>query len=179
MNNKIEVWRDIKGYEGYYQISDFQRIKSIERMVKHWRGGLRRENEKILKQVIDSKGYLCVSLSKNGKSKRKKIHQLIAEAFMNHIIDRYSVIVDHIDNNKLNNKIDNLQLISPRENVSKDIKGCSSKYTGVAWDTNRKKWRVHMYFNGKNNSLGRFDDELEASKVYQDKLKEIENGNIN
>jgi ribosomal protein L15E len=71
-------------------------------------------------------------------------------AFLNHTPCGYKIVVDHIDNNiKTDNRLENLQLITQRENVSKDIKNTSSKYIGVCWHKKAKKWRSSIQINGK------------------------------
>jgi CRISPR/Cas system-associated protein Cas7 (RAMP superfamily) len=112
----------------------------------------------------------------NGKRKTREVHQLVAEAFLGHVPCGYKLVVDHIDNNKLNNRVDNLQLISQRENASKNMINKTSKYTGVYFDKSRNKYGSRIQINRENIFIGRFDCELKAHLAYQNKLKEIENG---
>ena len=100
-----EIWKDIVNYEGLYQISNT---------------GFVRRNNRILKPAPNNKGYLHVTLCKNGVSQTKYIHQLVAEHFIGKVEGKE---VDHIDNNKLNNRLDNLQYLSRFENASKGSKG--------------------------------------------------------
>jgi hypothetical protein len=155
-----EIWKDIPGYEGIYQVSDLGNVKS-----------LRFNKEKILKPGVNGSGYYTVVLCK-GKRKTKKVHKLVAMAFLNHNPDGYKLVVDHKDNDKLNNILSNLQLISQRENSSKDKKG-TSKHTGVSWDKERNKWKSSISINGKLKNLGRFNCELAAHHAYEKKLDEI------
>ena len=83
------------------------------------------------------------------------------------------MIVDHIDNNKTNNTLSNLQVITNRENCSKDKKDGTSMFTGVSWHKNVKKWCATIHMNGKSNHLGYFVDEIEAAKEYQLALKSL------
>ena len=157
-----EIWKDVLDYEGGYQVSNLGNVKS-----------LKLNKEKILKPGIDSHGYLRVDLFYKGKRKTIKVHQLVAMAFLNHTPDGTTKIVtDHIDNNPLNNRLENLQLISQRENLSKDKNG-TSKYTGVSWDKERNKWRSEIRINGKIKYLGRFNSEEEASEYYQRQLMQL------
>ena len=110
----MENWKDIKGYEGIYQVSDLGRVKS-----------LRYGN--ILNPYINSTGYKVVNLSENTKRVTKKVHSLVAECFLNHTPNGYKLVVDHINNVKTDNSLNNLQIITHRENCSKDKKGYSSK----------------------------------------------------
>ncbi len=164
-----EIWKDIEGYEGYYQVSNLGRVKSLERRSSAGR----RINDKILKNSINSVGYYRVCLCKNGKGKAVRVHQLVAIAFLGHVPCGYNIIVDHIDNDPLNNNVDNLQLTTPRHNLSKDKKGGTSKYTGVCWDKKHGKWHSVIGISGKNKHLGYFDCEIKASKAYQKELNKL------
>ena len=95
MENIKEVWKDIKGYKGLYQVSNLGRIKSFY------------NKEKILKPQENSKGYLRINLNKNNKIKRFFIHRLVAEYFVTKEIGKN--IVNHLDCNPHNNKADNLE----------------------------------------------------------------------
>ena len=168
-----EIFKDIPKYEGIYQVSNLGRIKSLERNVKYLKGGLKVVKEKILKTGDNGNGYLITRLSLNGKAKTFHVHQLVAAAFLNHTPNGHAIVIDHIDTNKSNNELSNLQLITQRENLSKDKKGGASKYTGAHWFKNIKKWGSSIRINGKLKHLGCFKCELEASAAYQSKLKEI------
>jgi len=161
----MEVWRDIKGYEECYQVSSLGRVKSLKR-----KGVL---TEKILKNNIAPNGYYYVILSSNGKGKIKRIHKLVAIMFLGHHPNGYETIIDHIDNNKLNNSVSNLQITTSRHNTSKDRKGGTSRYVGVSWSKQDCKWRAEINIKGRNKFLGRFTCELEASEAYQKELKKI------
>ena len=130
---------------------------------------LKYNKERILKPTVDSSGYLIVSLYKNTKAKTKNVHQLVAESFLNHVPCGNRSVVDHINNVKTDNGLGNLQIITHRENLSKDKKG-SSEYTGVSWCCTGEKWRADIRINGKTKYLGRFTDELKASEAYQKAL---------
>ncbi len=109
----MEIWKDIKGYEGYYQISDSGRVKSLKRKAKHSSGnGYRTVNEIILKSIIDASGYVKVNLNKDGKIKTFTVHQLVAITFLNHMPCGHNLVVDHVDNDKLNNNVQNFVFLS-------------------------------------------------------------------
>lgn len=167
-----EIYKDIKGYEGIYEVSNYGNVKSLERKVP-FKNNFKKVKERILKHGKSPNGYYTVSLVKNGLKKTSAVHQLVAESFLNHKRNGYKIIVDHIDSNPLNNNLNNLQLISQRLNTSKDKKGCSSKYTGVSWSKTYKKWVAHIRINGKSKHLGYFINEIEASNKYKSILKTI------
>lgn len=108
-----EIWKDIKGYEGLYQVSNLGRVKSIPRKYT-------KKEERILKATIDH-GYMTIWLFKKGKGKGKRIHRLVAENFINKTNDERN-IVNHKDGNKANNKVDNLEWCTQKENVNHAIK---------------------------------------------------------
>lgn len=111
-----EIWKDIKGYEGLYQVSNLGNVKSLARVVPHKITGSRTIPEKILKPNSDDVGYLYVSLSKDGKKKNPKIHRLVAEAFIPN--PKNLPQVNHIDENKLNNRVTNLEWSTSLDNLN-------------------------------------------------------------
>ena len=172
---KLEIFKDIPGYEGLYQVSNLGRVYSLPKEWETGLGILTSHNGKILKQSVNNSGYFHIVLYNEGKQKTKSIHQLVAMAFLGYTPDGTTKIVtDHIDNNPLNNRLSNLQLISNRHNVSKDRKG-SSKYTGVSWHKASNKWKSRIEVNGKVKYLGIFKCELAASAAYQKALSKVEN----
>lgn len=111
-----EIWKPIKGYEGLYEISNFGNIKSLERKAKNRGKGKRFIRERILKPSIDRpNGYYQIKLSKNGKMKTFKIHKLVIEHFFKKISK--GLVVNHIDGNKLNNNINNLEICTQKDNI--------------------------------------------------------------
>ena len=172
---EIEIWKDVPEYEGLYQVSNFGNVKSLQKNIKMPNGGIRIQSEKILKP-FSSTGYLEVELCKKGKGKYFKVHKLVAITYLNHIPCGHKITVDHIDHNKKNNTLNNLQLLTNRENVKRSIDKTktTSKHIGVSFDKKNKKWVSQIYLNKKNIFLGRFKNEYDAHLAYQNKLKEIE-----
>lgn len=159
---KKEIWKDVIGYEGSYQVSNLGRVKS-----------LKFNRKKILKPSVDSRGYLRVNFYKNKINFNRTIHQLVAESFLNHQPNGHKLVVDHINDNKSDNRLVNLQIISNRENVFKTQINYLSKYKGVSWNKLNKKWISRIYINGKHNYLGSFINEFDASQAYQTALKTL------
>ena len=110
---KIEEWKDIVGYDGMYMVSNLGRVKSIERIITYSDGRVYKYHEKILKQSVN-KGYMKVTLSKNSKVTSKKVHRLVAEAFLSNK-NNYPQ-VNHKDECTTNNNIDNLEWCSQEYN---------------------------------------------------------------
>lgn len=169
----MEIWKPVKDYEGYYEVSNFGRVKSIKRI------GLIRNGihpvvykEKILKISTDIHGYGFVSLSRHNIKKTIKIHHLVSESFLNHVRNGFVIVVDHIDRNKLNNNVNNLQLISQRENTAKKINK-SKIGTGVTYDKRSKTFIARLHNNGIREYLGSFKTKLEANNAYINKLNSL------
>lgn len=113
--NEEEVWKDIPDYEGYYQASNLGRIRSLDREVAD-RSGVRIANGKVLKSEMLQNDYLRVGLNKDGKTMRFLVHRLVWMAFNGTIPD--GMQVNHIDECKTNNKLENLNLMTPKENTN-------------------------------------------------------------
>ena len=110
--NNEEIWKEIVGYEGLYKVSDKGNVKSVERLDSIGRrcGGL------ILRAREHKHGYLHVALYKNGKRKNKLIHRLVSESFIPN--PNFFLEVNHIDENKKNNEVANLEWCDTKYNVN-------------------------------------------------------------
>lgn len=110
---KNEIWKDIYGYESLYQISNLGRVKSLF----GWNGHEYVKREKILKLNETADGYLKVSLFDNTKRKQWYVHRLILSVFYP-VINMDELQVNHIDENKDNNNIENLEWVTSEQNVN-------------------------------------------------------------
>ena len=111
-----EIWKDIPNYEGIYQASNLGRVKSLERFRKGKNGSLASVKEKIFKPQIDHRGYYRVELWKQSIGKRYKVHRLVWEAFNGSIPE--GLQVNHINEVKTDNRLENLNLMTPKENTN-------------------------------------------------------------
>jgi len=115
----IETWKDIPEYNGIYQVSNFGNVKSLSRVVVNNKG-FRTIPDKVLNAGIDNVGYYRLNLSVNSKIKTFRVHVLVAMAFLNYKPNYGKLVCDHIDENKLNNNLSNLQIISIGDNIRKN-----------------------------------------------------------
>jgi len=158
----MEIWKEVKNYEGYF-ISNLGCVKSFKR-----------GKEKILKPAIDGSGYFTVTFYYNKTKITKKIHQLVAIAFLNHSNCKYKLVVNHKNFNKLDNRLENLEVVTARVNCNKKHLKSSSQYTGVGWHKQHLKWHSQIVINKKKIHLGYFTNEIDASNAYQKKLLSIQ-----
>lgn len=110
----MEIWKDMKGWEGIYQVSNYGRVKSLERTIYKKRGGILYVTEKILKPRVNTHGYMTVHISKVGLAKVLRIHTAVAQAFVPNP-NNYPHI-NHLDGIKANNSADNLEWCTPLMN---------------------------------------------------------------
>lgn len=124
-----EIWKDVVGYEGLYQVSNLGRVKTVARKQLYKDGSVHFIKERILSVQIGKRGYYVVNLSKNGTQHTKTTHRLIADAFIPNPENK--PCVDHIDGNRLNNSIENLRYVTHGENM---------RNPNTAW----KAWRPEI-----------------------------------
>jgi hypothetical protein len=151
----MKNWKELQGYNGKYFISDLGNVKT-----KHKNG-----TETISKGSISkSTGYYRKTLCNDLNKKVYEIHKLVAICFLNHTPNGLKIVVDHIDNNKLNNKVCNLQTISHRLNTQKNRIN-KNKILGIK--QNNGKFEASIKINGKKIYLGLFNTDIEAGEIYQ------------
>lgn len=164
MNTEIEIWKDIPGYEGLYQCSNLGKIRSCRSL-------------KLMKPYpVFKNGYLMTGLCKDKIKVRVYFHHLVCLCFLDHKPNGHLLVIDHINNNKLDNRLSNLQLISHRQNITKDIKSIkkrTSDYVGVYFNKVNKKFISRIRLNKKHIYLGSYDLEIEAHEAYQNALKSL------
>lgn len=110
-----EIWKDIPGYEGHYQVSSFGRVKSLNRIVYRENGEPNPVRERILKPFLHNNGYLSVNLRSNNRA-TFHIQRLVAISFYGF---KENMHADHINNDKKDNNASNIRWLSPAENLSR------------------------------------------------------------
>lgn len=109
-----EIWKDIEGYEGLYQVSSLGRVRGLDRY-----SGSKFIRGQLLRGAKSNRGYLCVLLWNNKKKKKYSVHRLVAEAFIPNPF--LKPCVDHIDTDKTNNTVMNLRWVTHQENMLNSI----------------------------------------------------------
>lgn len=120
-----EVWKPVKGYEGLYEISNYGRVKSLPRNTT--KGGL-------MKLYVNPRnGYVYVCLCKNNHTQQKRVHVAVIEAFTDFVSHGFNseTVIDHIDCNKQNNCLWNLELVSQKENDRRSRENHLQKIIGI------------------------------------------------
>ena len=159
MLSNREMFFAISEYENY-EISNFGRVRNVR-------------TARILKNQIDTNGYYKVNLYKNSKKRTHRIHQLVANAFLEN--PNELKCIDHRDRNKLNNYYENLRWCSYQQNSMNATKASnrSSGFKGVSFHKQANKWTAQIMTKGKLKYLGLFESEKEAAKMYNEKAIEL------
>jgi hypothetical protein len=141
----MEIWKDIENYESYYEVSNLGRIKSKRSCI-------------IMKNILNNNGYLMCTLSAPGKRKKFSVHRLVAAAFIKNDLDKKQV--NHIDGNKLNNIIINLEWVTPKENTNHAWRLGLAKVTDLHKEVARKTMTNTMSKKVVDLQTGIFYDSL-------------------
>lgn len=97
----------------------------------------------------------------------------MAITFLNHTPCKLDLVVNHINFNKQDNRLDNLEIVTNRVNSNRKHLKSTSKYTGVSWHKNEKKWQVMFRIDNKLKHFGYFENEIDAKNVYQKEINKI------
>jgi hypothetical protein len=170
LNFNDEIWKDMQGYEGQYQVSSHGRIRSI--VNNHGAAKIRLKATYVRSTTCQ---YEYVNLSVKNKAFTEAVHRAVAKAFIPNPENK--PMVNHIDGNKLNNNVCNLEWVTDSENKRHAfeaglMKGQThwkgkkfsntSRYHNVGWDKSRNKWTASLKLNGKSHTK-RFADEDDAA----------------
>ena len=130
----IETWKDIKGYEGIYQASSYGRIRSLDRYIVNSKGKQLFKPGKDITLIPNSDGYLQFKLCRDGSYKTVKVHQIVANTFILKPDDG-TYEVNHIDCNRSNNRVENLEWVTHKDNILYSIEKqhhvCTRDLTGA------------------------------------------------
>ena len=195
-----EEWRPIEGYEGLYEVSSYGRVRSLDRYVKTCYEAYKLHKGKILSPAKDKNGYLKVNLCCNGKHNTIRVHKLVAQAFIPNPDNLPEV--NHKDEVKTNNNVDNLEWCDRSYNISYGTRTERQKKTNIQngfwtglskeeymkkYNQDRKEYRKKWYQENKDRICEqqkeyyhRYYQEnrdriCERQKEYYRKKKEIQN----
>lgn len=145
-----EIWKDVVGYEGLYQVSNTGKIKSLSRIIRRKNGHIQRVSEKFLKQGVSNYGYPYVVLSKSCVFGKKLVHRLVAEAFIPNPLNK--PFIDHINTIKTDCNIDNLRWVTAKENANNPITKVRNNINSHTKEVNRKRVLTHILHNTKTSA---------------------------
>lgn len=177
LNN--EIWKDVDDLP--YEISNLGILRRKAGTSTNWKKNTH------VKPYVNNKGYMCVHMYKDSKCHRFLLHRLLATYFIPN--PNNLKFINHIDGNTLNNSLDNLEWCTHQQNmqhawdtglhknrapnISNKKANSSSKFYGVSWSKARKKWAVGFNYKGKRYACGRYSDEIDAAKAYDEKIIEL------
>ena len=163
-----EIYKPIIGFEEYYEISNYGNVKRLKRELFHISNSKRLFQERLLTPSLEKKGYLKIRITKDSKVYSFKIHRLVANHFVYNEFNLEQV--NHIDGNKLNNHFSNLEWVSNRENINHYHLNTNktSKYPGVHFKKDVKKWNARIRVGKVRYNLGNFLEEEDATKAYKE-----------
>ena len=172
-----EIWKDIPNYEGYYQVSNLGRVRKYK--TKKLRSIFDEKEElfKIHKQRVNGHGYYIITLRKLKEIKTFSVHKLVAMAFLNHIPCGMKLVVNHKNFNKLDNRVENLEIVYTRENCNQKHIKSSSSYTGVSFHKTEKCFFSYIRIKSNRIHLGRYKSEKQASEMYELAVKLVDKYN--
>lgn len=136
-----EIWKPVRGFEGFYEISNLGRVKSLERTYKTRKGYNWHVSEKFLK-VVPFNGYPAVVLSKNSVCRRYAIHRLLAEAFIPNPDSKPHI--DHINTNTMDFRLSNLRWVTPKENANNPITRERNKVNPQTKEAKEKRFNSRL-----------------------------------
>lgn len=154
-----EIWKDVAGYEGIYQVSNMGRVKRLEKRTRT-RNGYRTLKEIIVKPIVQHTGYAHIGLWGNGILKQVRLHRLIAEAFCHNPDPEKKVQVNHLNEDKLDNRACNLEWVTAKENT---LHGTCLVRRGKAISATKKAKRSIFCFSLSGQFIAVFHSSADAS----------------
>lgn len=145
-----EIWKDVKGYEGIYRVSNLGKVKSLKRKVNIQSGSQRTVNEKILKNQLYSNGYNFVKLSKDHVSQPYSIHRLVGIAFIPN--PQNKPCINHKNGIKTDNRVENLEWVTYSENHKHAFRN------GLKKITEKEKRETSKRFRGSNHPSSKLNE---------------------
>lgn len=172
-----EKWLPVLNYEGVYEVSNNGNVRSLPRKYKSKNGVIRRVKGSILTPLKRKDNYIEVKLSYNGVGKSRVVHQLVAEAFLGHRPDGTNkLVVNHINFNRSDNRLKNLEVITNRKNSDKAHLPSKVKSVGVSL-TKNSGFKASIRIDGDSVNLGVYNTEYKASAAYTKAVNNLDKYN--
>jgi len=160
MKTRKENWKRIENIDGEFMISDLGNMVNIK------------TGRKV--GAVGKDGYVHYMGKVNGKIKNLRLHQLVYNAFGGGLWDGRDIVIDHINGQRRDNRIENLQLLKFRDNCNKDIKVGRSEVMGVSWNTQKQRWLSQISIKDVRYKLGYRKTIKEAKQLYDEALHRFE-----
>ena len=156
MENIIEIWKDIKDFEGIYQVSNMGRVKSLARVILRNNGIKQTFKERIIRQGTNHQGYYMADLWKNGSRRTYPIHRLVATAFLDNPENK--PCVDHINTDHTDNRVENLRWCTYKENSNNPLT--------IKHISKPRNWKIKGIEHWKSKPVVQLTKRGELLKIY-------------
>lgn len=164
MQSITEIWKDIQGYEGLYQVSNLGRVKSLGRFIDRLVTGNYWQEERILKPNKTKHGYLMVALRKNNKPNYFKVHRLVAITFIPNPENKPQI--DHINAIKTDNTVNNLRWVTAKENIRNPLNMVHLTGKNHPMFGKKRSEETKNKMRGKNNPRAHKVRNLETKEIF-------------
>lgn len=165
------------GSETNIEATKCGRLRKVE---KNWYGKGKGKNRVVYGEIdlsqkkISNSGYKQINVRVNNNLSRPfTVHQIFASIFLNYTFGNRKIVIDHIDSDKLNNSLDNLRIVTIRENCSKEKTIKSGMPAGINFYKATQKYVAKIHYNGKKHHIGYFNSIKEAEVAYKNKLNSL------
>ena len=160
LNKEVECWLTVTNYEGYYEVSNLGRVKSLDRIVNNNYKSKNFKEGRILKNRYTGKGYDVCVLQKEGLKENKSVHRLVCETYKNNL-NYKNLQVNHMNGDKKDNRIENLEWVTCKENIVHCYKVLNIKKNSdhmktpiIQYDINNKEIKRYNSVNEASISTG-------------------------
>lgn len=168
----MEIWKNIEGYEGIYEVSNLGRIRSIDRTITTRKGVVRYMKGKLMSLCMDNNNYKHILLSKENKQTLMLVHRLVAEAFLPNPDNKTEV--NHINTIRTDNRVENLEWCTRKENCNNPLTKEKQKTTNKRVHSEETRKRISLALKGRK--ISKESIEKTKQKVMKPILQFTKNG---